>query len=278
MTIPSDSSSSTPAARKARSWRRTLTKKGWIPDQHGAWPMAILPPLLGIGAAGPHPIHLLLMSAWLSAFGAFHALELYWKTPKRRRGNVRPALASWCGLTVLFGVPLLVIQPGFLAWAPFFAPLALIALIEVVRGKERAILTRVTSVGAAALMTPVAAARGLIAPLSPDLTQAWVLGAILGAYFIGTIPLVRSLIRGRREMRWIIGSIIWHLVSFIGVAIAFMKGNVVLVLVLVWVALTVRAGAMPLLQRRGFALTPMRIGLGEMVWSLLVTVCLLASV
>ena len=105
MTIPSVSSSSSPAARKARSWRRTLTKKGWIPDQHGAWPMAILPPLLGIGAVGPHPIHLLLMSAWLSAFGAFHALELYWKTPQRRRGAVRPALVSWCGLTVLFDLP-----------------------------------------------------------------------------------------------------------------------------------------------------------------------------
>lgn len=248
-----------------------------MPDQHGAWPMAVLPPLLGIAWAGPHPVHLLLMAAWMSAFGAFHALALYWKSPERRRARIRPALATWSALTLLFGLPLLILVPGFLAWAPYFAPLALVALIEVVRGAERAILTRVTSVCAAALMTPLAAARGIIAPLSPELAHPWVLGAILSAYFIGTIPLVRSLIRGRGEKRWVAASLLWHLASFIAITAAVLHGLAAPVLVLVWIALTARAWAMPVALKRGARLTPLRIGLGETAWSLLVMACLLAS-
>lgn len=239
--------------------------------------MALLPPLLGIAEGGAHPVHLLLVAAWMSAFAAFGALELYWKAPRRRRASIRPALAAWSVLTALFGIPLLALAPGFFTWTPCFAPLALIALVGVLRGKERTILTRVASVCAAALMTPVAAGRGVIAPDSPELGRAWLLGAILGAYFIGTIPLVRSLIRGRGEGRWVALSILWHLVSLFGVAVAALQGAVVPVLVPLWVALSARAGAMPLALKRGARLTPLRIGLGEMVWSLLLMACLLAS-
>lgn len=280
MTTPTDSArvSAVPSARKAR--KRRLAARGWVPDQHGAWAMAILPPILGIVEGGALPRHALMFGAWFAAFGAFCAFETYCKTPVRRKARVRPALLAWSGLAALFGVPLLIARPSLFAWAPYFAPLALIALVEVLRGRERAIATRIASLLAAALMTPVAASIGLDTtdPLSPALARAWILGALIGAYFLGTVPLVRSLVRGRGEDRWIVASGVWHLVSLAGTLLAVRAGFVVPALVPLWIALAVRAVAMPLAQRRGVRFTPKTIGRGEMAWSALVVICLLWAV
>ncbi len=240
--------------------------------------MATVPLILGACEGGVRPPTTLLVLAWLAAFGCFHAFEVIMKAPARRRAQVRPALLTWAGLTAVFGAPLLVLAPSLLAWAPFFAPLALIALWEVWRGSERAMLARLTSVLAAALMTPVAASLGSappLGPLNPELARAWMLGGFIGAYFLGTVPFVRSLIRGRGEDRWIIASGIWHAVSIAASVVAVARGLLHPVLVLLQLGLLARALWMPLRQRSRGPYTPLQIGLAEMAWCAAVTVVLL---
>ena len=46
---------------------------GWVPNQHGAWAMLILPLAVGALRAGPRWVHLWLLAAWLIGYLAFQA-------------------------------------------------------------------------------------------------------------------------------------------------------------------------------------------------------------
>lgn len=121
------------------------------------------------------------------------------KAPSSRRSSLKPAFVTWTGLTALLGIPLLIMAPRLLAWAPFFAPLVAVTLWEVSHGHDRAIATRFSSVLAPTLMTPVAASLSLdVYPTHTELGFAWVSFGVLSAYFIACVPYVRSLIRGQK--------------------------------------------------------------------------------
>lgn len=270
-------SSRAPARPSRPRGARRLFTAGWLPDQHGAWPMALLPALTGIVAGGPRPLALLLLGACFGGFSAFHAMSLFTRLAERRRHAVTPALVTWSAIAIGTGVPLIVLSPALLRWSPFFAPLALGAIVEALRGRPRSLTSRVSTILAACLMTPVAWSLGAHAdhPLAPELGQAWLIAALEAAYFLGTVPYVRSMIRGRGELRWIVASGTWHAAGFTLIALAAWNGIIHPGLALVWAGLLVRSIGLPLAVRAGRTIRPMTIGLLEMACTTAVWVFLL---
>ncbi len=263
---------------KDRPHRKNLAAHGWVPDQHGAWPMALVPLLMGTLFAPAKPLHLLLALAWTSAFFLFNAVEVWARTTKKRKPRLHPALFTWTALATTSGTALLALDPYLLRWAPAFLPLVALASFQLLKGRPRALTTRATTILASCLMTPVAFALGSghrpastellahwgIATGNPTWAQVWFTAAALAAYFLGTVPYVRSLIRGRGENKWAIGAGMWHLTSAIALTIgASTFGNAVPT-ALLWACLSVRAIAVPLFLRRTGPLKPVWIGLSEM--------------
>ncbi|EFU60692.1 conserved hypothetical protein [Actinomyces sp. oral taxon 180 str. F0310] len=257
---------------------RTLQRHGWMSDQHGAWAMMALPPLLGWALSGRLSwFVLLLLVAWAMAFQLFSATCLWVKTPAKRRGRILPALATYGVATAIPGVALLVSRPQLLWWGCAFVPLASCALFLVWQGRERSLAARAASILAGSVMGPVAfslaSADGSPVAVS---AHAWAACAIFASYYVGTVPLVRSMIRGRRDPRWSLGATAYHAACTAATAIAWWFAVVSPWCVLAWVALTARAWAMPALSRaRKRPLSPRLIGLTEMAWTCLLFATLL---
>lgn len=275
----------TPARRRPRM--RRLAATGWVPDQHGAWPMALVPPALGAILGGVRPAHLLMVAAWVAAFLLFNAGSLWLRSPRRAR--YWPAVRAWGVTTGVLGIALLAWHPELLRWAPVFLPLVAVAVEEAWRRRERSMAARLATVLAASLMCGVSAGLGgglggvggwwpwrdPVGDPTRGWTHAWVLTALLGAYFVGTVPYVRSLIRGRGDARWVVASGVWHAALLCGAVVASRVGAVSPVVVGVAFVLAVRALWVPLDQSRRGPWPPVRIGIAEMVACALVTVALL---
>lgn len=284
---------------------RSLTATGWIQDQHGAWPMALLPVGIGSFISSTHETHALLFFAWLSGFHVFNVLTLWAKVRShaKRRNALRPALIFWTALAAFSGAGLLFSIPSLLWWAPFFAPLIGIAVWESWKKNDRGILARVTTILASTLMLPVAASiseiyatassswlfvplmswADFLSLLSFPYTQAhgydvWTMTILLCVYFLCTVPYVRSLIRGRRDRRWAQASVGAHLLvagaCTVGLLLSAPWSGVFLTLL--WWVLAVRAGAIPIIQKRGIRIRPVHIGVGEFVATALMVAAILS--
>lgn len=288
----SDTHLSRRPARRGTRLRR-LTARGWVPDQHGAWPMATLPIVVGALDSRPQWAHLLLLLAWVAGFLLFHVGTLWIASPRRARYT--SALLTWGGCAAVSGVALLVLRPALLGWAPVFAPLVVVALVEALRRRTRSMASRISTVLASSLTCAVAHDLGwgtlhAAGPLGrgwwpwwdgaatvpgSGWGHAWIVTAVLAAYFLGTVPHVRALIRGRGNPAWVIASLSWHVLTLVGVVAAAGVGGVSWWVVAVWGVLVVRALVIPLDQSRRGPWTPKAIGLTEMVVCVLVAVSLL---
>ena len=257
---------------------RELQRKGWISDQHGAWTMMALPPLLGWALSLTFVwMVILMLVAWAMAFQMFSAVCLWVKTPTKRRGRIVPAILTYSVLAAIPGITLLAMRPQLLWWAIAFAPLASSALFLVWKGRERSLGARAASILAGGIMGPVAfalaTADGSPAAVTP---HAWAACTVFTLHYVGTVPLVRSMIRGRKDPRWAMGAALFHACCTLGVTAAWWFGELSIWPALVWVCLTARAWVMPTLSRtRKRPLSPRLIGFTEIAWSALLFVVLL---
>ena len=268
-----------PQTRQHKSSRmRELQRKGWISDQHGAWTMMALPPLLGWALSLTFVwMVVLMLVAWAMAFQMFSAVCLWVKTPAKRRGRIVPAILTYSVLAAIPGITLLAMRPQLLWWAIVFAPLASSALFLVWKGRERSLGARAASILAGGIMGPVAfslaTADGSPAAVTP---HAWAACTVFTLHYVGTVPLVRSMIRGRKDPRWAMGAALFHACCTLGVTAAWWFGALSIWPALVWVCLTARAWVMPTLSRtRQRPLSPRLIGFTEIAWSALLFVVLL---
>ena len=257
---------------------RELARNGWLSDQHGAWTMMAFPPLLGWALSFTFSwLVVLMLLAWAMAFLMFSAVCLWVKTPAKRRSHIVPAIITYGILAAVPGITLLAMRPQLLWWAIAFAPLASSAIYLVWQGRERSLGARAASILAGSIMGPVAFSLAT-ADGSPHAVtaHAWAACAIFASYYVGTVPLVRSMIRGRRDPRWSLGATAYHAACTAATAIAWWFAVVSPWCVLAWVALTARAWAMPALSRaRKRPLSPRLIGLTEMAWTCLLFATLL---
>lgn len=252
---------------------------GWVPREHGAWAMLVVPVVVGAVAAGPTWRHGLLLVAWLVAYCAFSAAGLWLRSGRRAR--YLPPLRFHAVAAAALGVALVAGAPDLLRWAPVYAVLLATSLASSVRRADRSWLNDTVTVLAACLMAVVSAGlRGgwtaTWLPPGADDRAAWVAAGLLAGYFLGTVPYVKTLIRDRGDRRTLAVSIGYHglvaaatlawLVRAVATG-AHVAGAALLLVVAA--GLLARAALVP--RRRPWP-SARAVGLGEIAATLVVTV------
>ncbi|MEU9001858.1 YwiC-like family protein [Streptomyces sp. NPDC048551] len=187
-----------------RRWVRV-----WIPDQHGAWAMLVVPFLAGtLLAPRPGAEHALLLTAWLLGYAAaFHAqqwLRLATRRLRSARRHVPPALVfgTACAAAAL---PLAVRHPWLLLAGAAAAPFVAVNTVHARRGRERDLLNGLAAVVPACGMLMVAAGLGGLGP-----GGSWRPALACLLYFAGTVPYVETMIRERGSRAYRRGSVACH--------------------------------------------------------------------
>ncbi len=261
-----------------------LVRTGWISRQHGAWPMTLVPVFAGSALGGFTWTQLLLSVSWVLAFLCFDVLTSWIRAvaPRRKmaRGNrYLPALFVYCTLAGIGLVALVILHPQILRWAVVIFPCFLISTTETLRGNYQSYLSRATAIIASCSLTPIAFELG---SHPEDWSRAWAATIMLAAYFLGTIPYVKTLIRERDKPGWLVFSMAFHLVVTAASLLAWRMGMVPIWFFLAWVVLTVRAWVFPALSRRsvrehGRPLRPAVFGSSEFLFTAMVLASVLVN-
>lgn len=271
-----------------------LARSGWLTRQHGAWSMTLVPILVGSALGGFTWWQLGLALAWLLAFQAFDALGLWIQSvaPRKQKDTADskqtkpapnwdrgkrfvPPIALYSLLAALGALALTLHLPSLLWYALPIGPLALIAIFEMWHRRPRSFIARASAIFASGLLTLVAFQLGS----NPDnWKRVLVATTIVIAYFIGTIPFVKTMIRERGNPRWLAFSLTYHagftLVVLIGALLHVTSWWVFGV----WVLLTVRAWGFPYAAKRlGHPLKPAVFGVSEFAFSALVVLSLILT-
>src|SRR6056297_2128833 len=197
-----------PTTRRPRAQRRAA---GWVPAQHGAWAMLVLPFFAGVWLSGPSIEHVPLGLLWLVGYLDFYAVGR-WLRSRRNPRELAPTLA-YTAAVVPLGLTTLAADAGLLWWAAAYLPLLVASLWLTTRGAERSLVNDVLAVVAASLMAPVAFDAGG----GGDWGALWVATGVLLAYFLGTVLYVKTMIRERGRRGYETASLVFHL---LGVAAA----------------------------------------------------------
>lgn len=240
--------------------------------------MISIPALSGAVLAGFELVHLPLLLFWWIGYFCYQAMALWLKS--RRKPRYFPPVRAYALATLPFAGAVAVMEPHLVFWVVAFLPLIGTAVWCSINRKERSVLNDTVTVLAACLMVPVAfhaaATHG-----DPRWGWVWTVFAVEFAYFWGTIPHVKALIRERNRPEVARLSLYYHgavtaillVLTPLGVFAPAPLGG--WALVLLWAALTVRAYMMPAYQRANQPLKPIVIGMTEVVFSLLLAYCLL---
>ncbi|WJZ03519.1 YwiC-like family protein [Corynebacterium freiburgense] len=233
-------------------------KNGWVPDQHGAWVMVLVPIIVGV-ILRPSWIQVPLFIAWMSGYFAFFALSLFLKVRSPRRRRYVPALGAYGGVSACFSLAIVLLQPSLLWFAFVFGPLVAVAVWEAYRRRPRSLLSGISTVLASCAMLPVAffAAGG-------NPRDVWVPTLIMAMYFCGTIPYVKTLIRKKGDAHWLFGSVAYHILCVIAMAILFAIKLSPWWGIVIFALFAFRAWWVPHSAGSRRAWSPRDIGIGEM--------------
>ncbi|GID30368.1 YwiC-like family protein [Paractinoplanes brasiliensis] len=234
--------------------RRRRTARQYIPPQHGAWAMLLVPWLAGVLAAGFRWAHLPLLGAWLTGYlFTYYALQAI-KT--RRLSRFRPQLLLYGPIAGGLGVLTVIGHPRVLAYAPAYACLLMINAYYARMRRERAIVNDLVSVVQSCLMVLVAAT-----VTGAALTQSLPALIIVLLYFTGTVLYVKTMIRERNNPAYYRISVIYHVLGFVAAAcLGAMPATVFAILL-------ARAAAFP-----RYRLTPKHVGMMEIGTAVLVLI------
>ncbi|MGW0908764.1 YwiC-like family protein [Streptomyces sp. NPDC002853] len=182
----------------------------WLPHQHGAWAMLVVPFLTGMLLGTPTPWHAVLLLAWLLGYlASFHVqqwlrLRRNSRNPRAARRHVLPARVF--GLALLPpAVALVVHAPWLLAAGACAMPFLAVNGAYAWRNRERALPNGIAAVIPACGMLPVALLLG-----GGDLGHAWRPALACLLYFAGTVLYVKTMIRERGSSRYRRASAVWH--------------------------------------------------------------------
>ncbi|MGW5672439.1 YwiC-like family protein [Micromonospora sp. NPDC003776] len=249
-----------PAARASAARPSRGRRHRWLPPQHGAWAMLLLPYATAVAVTGPRWPHLPLLGAWLAGYLFSYYALLAVKTGRPAR--VRPQLLLYGGATALLGLPVLLARPAVLAYAPLYAVLVAVNAGYARRRRERALLNDLASVAQSVLVVFVVAT---VAGVSPAGLAG--VAAAVGAYLVGTVFYVKTMIRERGSAGYRWASLAYHLAA-LAVAVAAGWGPAVAG---VFALLLLRAALLP-----GRRLAPVQVGLVELAGAVLVFAAVVA--
>lgn len=242
---------------------RAVTRSLWFPHQHGAWAMLAVPLLLGIAASRPEPWQLVLAAAAVAGYLASATWQA-WMRARRRPSYVFSLRVYGTTFAVLAAV-LVATHPPIALAGLVVASAAAIAFLGARPGARRDLGDSLAQVVEALVLTPVAAY--LSGPFEPPTVAIYT--AIAAAYLVGTVVVVRSVIRERGNTAFAAGSIGYH-AALVAAAAIWLPGPYAVVAA----GLTVRAVALPVAQRRRAGtphpLRPIQVGAVEAVAALAV--------
>jgi len=180
-------------------------KRGYVPNQHGAWAMLILPFLLGMFAAGPAWPHAPLFAGWLLVY-LFSFPLLQWIKTGNKKVYAKPAIV-YGTLLVPAGIAVAALKPDLFRYAPLLVPLFLINVYYARRNRERDLANDLAAVLLFCLMVFVAydAGGGVDRRLAAELF------ALSFFYFTGTVFYVKTMIREKNNPLYYRLSVGYHL-------------------------------------------------------------------
>lgn len=229
---------------------RRRTVRQFVPPQHGAWAMLLLPYLTGLLVSGFRWPDLPLLGAWLAGYLLSYYVLQAIKT--RRITRFRTQIQWYGPITLALATPVVVAVPELLWFAPAYAVLLAVNAWFAWRRRERALLNDLASVVQSCLMVPVVA---VVAATGPR----WEPFLIVLLYLTGTVLHVKTMIRERGSVPYRRASILYHLAAVAAAATTGVLAALVFALVLA------RASVLP-----GRALTPKQVGFVEIGASILV--------
>lgn len=254
---------SRPAARPAAGHRP------WVPRQHGAWAMLLLPVLLGVAASRPSPWQVAVAGAALAAYLASATLQAWARS--RRPPAYRLPIAVYGSIAAALGILLLAAFPPLALAGIVVVPAAAIVFRGAQPGTRRDLANSLAQVAQALVLVPVAA--WVSGAWDPARVAVYTL--VAAGYLLGSVLLVRSVLRERGNNAFLALSVGFHALLVIAAAITLPLPYAV-----VAAGLLARAVALPLLQRRAAGgprpLRPIHVGVVEIVASLAVVLVSIA--
>ncbi|MGI5950499.1 MAG: YwiC-like family protein [Brooklawnia sp.] len=208
-----------------------MSKHGWIPNQHGAWAMLIVPLVSGIvlrSRVGVLELWLIpLAVAVFTGYFGFNALSLWLKAAPRRRAGYRlPMQVYAITTTVLAAAVMLLGGWRILSWLPVALPLAALAIWLTARRQDRAVAS-----GFATLALAIGVGLAVRFPTPAEVFAGWPAGlpdaaifVALFCYFFGTVWHVKALIRERGQRPARLRTLAWHAAMIGLAALGFVTG------------------------------------------------------
>jgi hypothetical protein len=184
---------------------------GYLPPEHGAWAMLVVPFVLGTSLATWTWSASLLLLGWLLAYLVSYYASQYLRARRKQR-FVAP-LRLYSLLLAPVAVALLLLEPRLVAAVVLLAPLSAVTFYYAQAGRPRALASGFASVTQACLMAPLAYAFSG----GTDRTVAAALFAVSWLYFAGTLLYVKTVIRKRGDINYLRASVAFHVFG-LGVA------------------------------------------------------------
>ena len=244
---------------------------GWVPRQHGAWAMILMPFLAGVLRSGGDRIQVLLLATCLSGYLAFQAAGR-WAT-SRWRPRFRAPVLGYGLVAGCLGIALLVLRPDVWTWAPIFAACAAVSLLFSWRRRERHLGNDFVTIGAASLLAVLTYQLGYDpgGTIEVGRRTMWIITAAIGAYLFGTALYVKTIIRERGVRGYVWASVGYHAAvtaAFAAVVVlrpgppAGLHHRALLAVTAFFALMTIRAWLLA-----GRPIRPLYVGLGEIAAS-----------
>jgi len=183
-------------------------RRRFLPPQHGAWAILIVPYLAGLLAAGWSWPDLPLLIAWLSGYLLSYYLLQALKTGRWQRS--RDQLGLYGAIAIPAGALVVIARPEVLRIAPGYAVLLAVNVGYSWRRRERDLMNNAASIVQSCLIIFVVAAVQHV-----EFATVGTAFALCLLYFFGTVLYVKTMIRERGNVafqRWSAG---YHLLALI---------------------------------------------------------------
>lgn len=228
--------------------------KYYIPNQHGAWAMLVIPFLFGMIGSQAKWIHMLLFACWLLIYLLMFAV-LQWIRTKKTKFYLKPVIV-YAAILTPFALWLVILRPEILMLALLFIPLFGVNAYYAKQKRERALLNDIAAIIQFSIMVFISFAIGG----GHDYRIAAELFIISILYFVGTAFYVKTIIREKNNKRFYYYSVGYHAVLAILSMLFLSWINTVAAILLL-----LRASWFP---RKG--ITPKQSGIMEIVFSVIV--------
>ncbi len=224
-----------------------------------------------LGSGNFHPAVAILGPAWLLGYFAFFATGQWLKS--RFKGRYLKAVMTYGATTAMLSAVVVALRPDWAAWAIVFVPLTAAGLWFSWARNERCLTSDLVTVAAASALPLVIGSAGPLT-LSADARIVGV-AVVCFSYFFGTVFYVKTNIRQRGRLDYLVYSVAWHLACT--VLMAFVDfGLSKIALTTFFAAMTVRAWLVPWRgAMRGRPVTARVLGRWEIVATLVLVAILI---